>query len=133
MTKWQQRGVPLPRQYCYSHARNMWRCLRLRLQMVVSHSGNTAMFLDCLAMARQGFSATLYGCSTLSCFLEEFGVAASGPIYGQAGPWARLRAEQPGMRWPFFWGGFRSDNKGKLRGSQVSQHCLEPFFGCGRC
>lgn len=32
------------------------------------------MFLDCLAMARQGFSATLYGCSTLSCFLEEFGV-----------------------------------------------------------
>lgn len=27
---------------------------------------------------------------------------ASGPTYGQAGPWARLRAEQPRMRWPFF-------------------------------
>lgn len=50
------------------------------------NSGNTTMFLDCLAMLRQGFLATLYGCCTLSCFLEEFGVAASGLTYGQAGP-----------------------------------------------
>ena len=80
------------------------------------------MFLDCLAMVRQGFAVTVYGCSTLSCFLEEFGIAASDPTYGQAGPWARLGTEQPRMRWSFLWSGFRSDNEGKLGSSQVSQH-----------
>lgn len=53
--------------------------LRWWLQMVVNNSENTAMFLGCLAMVRQGFPATLCDCSTSSWFLEEFGVAASGP------------------------------------------------------
>lgn len=96
--------------------------------MVLSNSGNTAMILDCLAMMRKGFSAVLYGCRTLSYFLEEFGGAASGPTYSQADPSARLGAEQAWMRWPFLWTEFKSNNKGKLRGSQVSEHCLESFL-----
>lgn len=37
------------------------------------------------------------------------------------------------MRWSFLWSEFRSKNKGKLRGSQVSQHCLKSFFECAKC